>query len=1056
MNKLRIACSIITTFFTFGLLGSNSNCTNIEEHIEKVVERGERRTLGRQYKLLGDCYTSHNNKEMAQRAYIKALSFPYEALTAQERMEIAESLMDLGAVKFAKAELRKILQNEPDNQSASLLLRQYEDQVEELHKKRKEPSFPDHKLIETECDPLLTEIQEAKEKGHKGRLGYLYKQLGDCYAISEHQEEAVKAYEKARSYPYDALYSHARLEIAEYLGKTEHYKEALAELNKILRREPENLRALTLKAQFQSWSTSLDEAERNIDLVLEREPQNVNARLIKAYIMLDSEREKESIMLFHEILNEKDLTVEQQFDARYGLSAAYIANGQISRAESAMQNLQPRTSSQIRRVEMLEEKLFALKTTPAPDPKEVREEEILCSHYLREIQKAKRERRLDELASFYKELGDCYAIHQKRDLAADAYETAFSHPSRDLTIKQRIEMAAFLGNQDRYDSAITQLDKILGISPKNKQALILIARFHSWRGERGDQERAEIYIDRVLAVEPTNIEARIIKANVLTYTDRSKEAIEIYHDLLEKKYILTPEEIFWVRYGLALAYTNEQEYVMAEMLLMLTDAEFPYQETKIVQLRKGIREAKEKIPEERRAEQEKFLGEKVKWANALLNQRSFHWAMLELYEVLRCDPSDAYARLILARGLGLMGYYSEALWVLNSILCKDPSNVDAWVVKGMILRWKRNIPASTCAFCTALAIDEENFDARTGLAWTNLARGDQVAAYQMVATTPVTNSSQIQEVNDLCWEIALGPNFGFDYALYRDSDHIITEDYYADLYGYFKDYRIGLSYRHAYAEQPVAVDLDVDLVQRADAGYLEVTKFWTPHFDFGAGVGYAYANQDEYLLGRAFANYRTDTGSFYLSSTYDIFFPTAAAIFFEIRTWENLISYVNVLSGWWTVGGEYAYTYYTDSNHSNRFDAWVDYTLFRCPNWYLLVNYRFRFWDFADQIVGPFVVPGIFGGTGYFDPFNFFENRLGVAFIYDTKYLDIRVFPYTAYVTYRQEGRRNGFIYAGECDLEYRFSRKLSANLGVRLGTWPLRNLNYRYFAMTSGVDWYF
>lgn len=743
------------------------------------------------------------------------------------------------------------------------------------------------------------------------------------------------------------------------------------------------------------------------------------------------------------------------FSERIEISQALGSHGHYDEAIAELQKIlyfEPENQS----AQILLSNLNDLKTgKKIIPPSQISEEKKdNCQNYLSKIHELEESGEFNKLGLLYKELGNCYATNQRVVKALDAYEKAFAYPT-DLTISERLEMALFLGNQGRDDGAIEKLRKILKEEPQNEKVLITLAQFLTWRGKEGDQEEGEKYIDQILAKDSRNKEAVLIKGNILNYTNRSEEALSLFSSLLERKIELNPEEIFSAQAGLALAYINTKEFDKAEAQIAKLEPELAYQEKVKNTLLSKLQEKKEE-PERKKQEFDAIIQQHISMGRELAGKGCYEAAYWEFYQALQRDPCNINAHIGLAFALGLGGRYCEALEEINFVLFHEPCNIDAWITKGMILRWKNDVPGSSFAYYKALEIQCDNYAALIGLAYTDLARDERINAFQLVNLIGPQGETQRKEVSEISENLLLGPNVSFDFFRFKDSDDIRTEDSLVDVSGYWHDWRFDIFYHHVHATQPVDESQDISISKRVDEGKISALKHISPCFDFGGGIGYADTSENQFITENVKANWRTGCGVFSAGSIYELYTLTAAAIFFEIRTWRNYISYENKLSGRWTVGGNYAYTKFSDANHSHRAELFAKYQLYdgRCLDVFL--DYHITYWDFETQINTPFLVPGVFGGHGYFNPKNYFENLLLATFSITSKRLTLNFQPAAAYVTYEQSGLHNGVYILGRGEAILKFTNKFSIGMKVEGGRFPLKNLKYNYSILSALVRWAF
>jgi tetratricopeptide (TPR) repeat protein len=1042
----------------------SQNCISIQKEIENVTKRGPRSKLALLYKSLGDCLVNQERTEEAIRAFQKALSFPYANLSEEHRLDIAIYLANQNKKQLALAETQKILNHNPNNKIAARLQESLLGRApteESKIKSSPQPAISQTEQPQSQQRPdrieLEGEIEKEKNGSRIGRLGYLYKQLGDRYARENEEQLAIQAYENALSYPYEMLNTGSRIEIAEYFANIGYYSLASEELKKILGKYPENVDALTLMGRLLLWQGKYAESEEYIDRALQIQPKTPQALLIKADILRNMGQASQAVHFYQEALKHP-LSQTDFFDAQIGLAYAQSETGNYEESEKTIQMISPQSNKQVKKKKSAIAHLER-KKTEEPTPRTEEEIKTLCASHLAQIDQATKLKDQKKLSLYYKELGDCYRNHEKREEAADAYEKAFSYPYGSLTIHARIDMAEFLGHQDRYTISAEQLRKVLTDDPDNLRAQIVIARILSW-DEKYDE--AERYIDLALKKKPKKKESLLIKADILNWTGKYAEAVLLYKELLDKELLLKPEEAFDARYGLAYAFFHLGSYGEGVKYLAELKPEFPYQKRKISRLLEKL----DKLDKEKKEDKAKEIVKSFCEGDALklrldmvrrFNDCHYYEAAYGiLYPLMVCDPCNLSVRIALARTLALEGRYWEALSHLCFVLCKEPRNIDALIIAGTLLRWKGDVPGSICAFNKALSIDPSNFDARLGKAWTYLTYDYRPGTMNLLIDTCPKEQYEFYSMCEIWREFSVGPIFDFRFSRYKDNDNIVFDDYLTQATYYHCDKRYSIYYDHVDTSQPIA-DSEVDLFEHIDEVGFNVTKTCNPWLSLGGGFGYAHSTEGDTPVGEIFANVRTRCGKYYLASSYDIFSATAAAIFFEIRTWTNLIEYFYKIDGRWSVGGNYSYTKWSDSNHSNKVQLRAEYLLIDAICWDLFVDYQFTYWHFADQPVSPFVIPGVFGGHGYFDPKDYFSNQFGLRLYKDTSFYEIVLRPYVAYATYRELGiHYNGILYAGYASLDYWLTDHLMVGGTLEGGRYPLKNLNYNYSVITARLRWQF
>lgn len=1012
----------------------DENCATLETIIERTEKEGPRSKLASLYKKLGDCYATKKETQKAIEAYRLALSYPFDSLKVADRLDIATFLQQNNQIDLAQATVNQVLEFYPSSRRAKRIKTELEDR--------------------DSCSGIAFNLQEMEQKGNQGKLAYGYKNLGDCYAEKKRIQEAMASYQKALAYPFEAFHIPGRVHAAQYLGYQGNFSEAIKELRKILEHEANHTEALILLARFLNWDKQPLEGEKYVDAVLIKDPQNSQALLVKASILAKTDRSQHAISIYNTLLTFNNLDSETLFEVHYGLASALANIKQYSAAQQELKRAEPIYPSHQQQKEELN---LAIQQSQQPESEQAQTTALKeqCLDYIAQIEQEKSEKKTKNLGVLYKNLGDCYKNHEEKPKAIEPYETALSY---QLDLKDRLEIAAFLGHNDRYDSAIAELQKIIGHDPKNLKAKILIARFLNWRSQENDLSQAEQYVNVVLSTKPDDKEALQIKGNLLNKTERAQEAIPIFKELESRQALLTPEELFEARFGLAESYVEVGDFSSANAQLTLIKTEFVYQERKIANLKNDIiLRAEKKCVEEQKKVLETFMETHLGYANKLGSRYCFQAAYWELYGLLRCFPCDLNVHVALARNLGLEGRYGEAIEELNYVLCQDPCKLSALVLKAAVLTWKNDFPGAFYASYEALRQKPCDFDVNMNLAYTELNVDNVGRAYQRILNNCPNGSEQVKERCKALSRNSAGPILDFKYFVFKDSDDLKTHDYLASVTNYCCDWRWSVFYHHVHASQPVTREPKVTLIERADASKFEAKRFINPWLDLIGGIGYAATTEGDFVTGNAIANVRTHCGNFQIGSVYDLYYLTAAALFFEIRTWRSFVHYQYRFSRRWSMAAEYDYTKYSDANHSNKAYFNLKYLLAGKDCWDFFINYEFTYLDFKSQILSPFLLPGVFGGHGYFDPNDFFGNLLGLSFFYDDRKLRLTLKGYASYATYEQQGRHNGVFYGGSAAVAVYLTPKSYAGVEFEGARYPLKNLNnYHYSTISAIFRWAF
>jgi len=180
---------------------------------------------------------------------------------------------------------------------------------------------------DTAADNAILEYRRAipdeKEAQEKARL---HKRIGDLLAdrqdLPQASSEYLAALALSRDFPAEDRFRMAR--VLSWAGRLD---ESIAELDRILKENPENHAARIHLARCLSWKGRLGRAEREINRVLAKRPGDRGAILVKANLLRWRGDISRAIALYREAQGG-----EEAFSARTGLAYAFLSSGNIRKA----------------------------------------------------------------------------------------------------------------------------------------------------------------------------------------------------------------------------------------------------------------------------------------------------------------------------------------------------------------------------------------------------------------------------------------------------------------------------------------------------------------------------------------------------------------------------------------------------------------------------------------------------------------------------------------------------------------------------------------------------
>lgn len=373
-------------------------------------------------------------------------------------------------------------------------------------------------------------------------------------------------------------------------------------------------------------------------------------------------------------------------------------------------------------------------------------------------------------------------------------------------------------------------------------------------------------------------------------------------------------------------------------------------------------------------------------------------AVEELRLVLAKDPGNVKARTHLSRSLSWLGRTDEAIAEAEEVLNESPEDVEALLAKANALRYRGDNEAAAPIYRRILEIDD-NFQARLGLAYVQLSRGDFSAARKEGARLRPQYPYQEKERTDLEATIARAtrPGLAPAYTYYKDTDDNRVHRYSASTGFSVRNWKLALAYRHTDAR---------DLTRSAKADDLSVSAYSKvfPRLGIGAGAGATRLSDGDtrtFPAGHVRADASVSRGTIGIAVSRTVFAETAQLMENGIRFTSVAASIAWPLPYRLSVSGSYAYKDYSDDNASNDVQASVRYAL-RLAGPAVGLGYRIRSLDFDRE-----------SGGGYFDPGNYLAHQAFATLYLERGRVYTYLEPYYGHQSFTRTGARTSDWFGG-------------------------------------------
>lgn len=417
----------------------------------------------------------------------------------------------------------------------------------------------------------------------------------------------------------------------------------------------------------------------------------------------------------------------------------------------------------------------------------------------------------------------------------------------------------------------------------------------------------------------------------------------------------------------------------------------------------------------------------ISWADRLDD------AVRELRAVLADEPENIPARIHLARTLSWQSRLDEAIAEADRVLSGEPENRDALLVKANALRWQGKTEAALPIY-QGLLTGRDDFDARIGLAYSLLARGDKKEAQQNVALLKPSYAYQERDLKRLREEINSATNHTVTagYTYYRDTDDN-RYDRYALSYTYREpDWSVTAQYLLSDDRDPSRGN---DVNSFLLGGYARVGG----RFGIGTGVGAHLVNNSDtntIMTWRFNADADVGKGVVGVGVRKELYIDTAELVEKRIRVLALNAYASQRLTDRFSLYGGYTWRDYSDDNNSYDLTISPSYTLYD-KNPVVRTGYRFRYQDFDRQSRG-----------GYFDPDNFISHQIFVSLDWKRDRFSLFLEPYGGHQSFDRNNAHTSDLFGGiNGTVSYRIVKGLVAEVNGEFG-------NYAVGA-TSGYEYY-
>lgn len=502
------------------------------------IDSQDARALGR----LGTVYLNEGRPRQAYALLSGAVKVKPENLEAQKNLALVE--IEVGKFEDAKASLNVVLDREPSDPDAPLLLVDASRSREAVEKVRKQLlALPDPAakgapvlvalgtidLHEHKFDDAASEFSQAlaidpKSADAKSASGFLAWAKNDRAAA-----EADFADAAALSRPY----SRKQLQYAEFDVRIGKIDAAKKQLDSMTQKAPQYLAAWVMLAQIAGQQKNYDEGLADVAKVLAIDAENPGALLQKSRLQLAKGDTKDALSGLEVASKDYPKSVQVDFE----LAKAYMASGNIGKAELSLKRVLGTLPNFLEAEMMLADvevrkgdgqMAVAVLKKILHDHPDVGAAQLLLGQAYRSVGDFD-----DAVAAFQKlaaaypkdirppmELGAIYLNQQQADKARAEFEKARTiNPDYDPALERLIDLDLAAKN---FEEAHRRVNEQIASHPADANAELILARVYLFQR---DAAGAETALKRSIELQPDGTRGYALLAGLYLSTNRQNEAL---------------------------------------------------------------------------------------------------------------------------------------------------------------------------------------------------------------------------------------------------------------------------------------------------------------------------------------------------------------------------------------------------------------------------------------------------------------------------------------------------------------------------------------------------
>ncbi len=422
--------------------------------------------------------------------------------------------------------------------------------------------------------------------GNEPAMSYLG--FGVVFLAAKREELAIKAFE--RGLVYDDSNPQIPLLLAETLLKADKGPQALALVDRYIKRQPQGVEAYELLAKVLTELKQEDQITPRLEAAAQRDSKNVPLQ----YVLADRYRETGQVDKAEAIY--KNLLTSQPTPQTYRALAASLlkrkkagdllkviceAVGRPQGFEAVMPQLQAAAADDSLAEEMLDEGLKLLSTNPPALPQTAFTVLGIVANPERGVRKAPRLERLLKLQRLkldqspnpkdYLEIADTQQRMDQYAEAAATLEQMMEKYPTERNPRYLSVLASFYRRADQQDKALDAVRQAVKLEPNDPE---IQAQLATVLGDLGKLDEAVPIFEKVIKAETGNPMYEFMLGSLFIKHGRNDDAIKLFQDMLKRN--ASKDDIAkMIHSNLSVIYVNQGDYAKGEAELEPLLERFP-------------------------------------------------------------------------------------------------------------------------------------------------------------------------------------------------------------------------------------------------------------------------------------------------------------------------------------------------------------------------------------------------------------------------------------------------------------------------------------------------